>query len=185
MKNLIFLILICFFFGCRNSEDIVHTDLAPHQLETKNVNYTKAELSKLQTAEGKTVRIFEEEKLSKFLEGGRTIVFNINKAEDGNWLAQTLKLETMHTKFEDTFELIHLFVDEEKTLNEMTNYIRENNLASPAFYLNNVTLMTEKSDWKGNIPAILIQNQVDGINLLFEQTLNEDELLTILQIVTL
>ena len=185
MKKLLFLGLLAFFLGCWESVEIENTEVAPHQIETKVDSYTYEELDIMHSAEGKTVKIFQEEKLSEYLEGGRTIVFNINKAEDGIWLNQTQKLEEMHTKFEDTFELVHLFVDEDKSLADLTEYIRTHNLASPSFHLENVRILTKMSDWNGKIPAKLIQNRLDGINLLYEETLSNEELLTILQVVTL
>ncbi len=177
---------VSLIFGCGEPKSLIDKEIAPHQIEESSVEYSKKELKKLHDAEGETLKIFQKDKLDQYLEGGRTIVFNINKTADGKWLNQTQKLELMHAKFEDTFELVHLFIaDKDISHEQMSLYLRRHNLAAPAFYLEDISILTNQSDWKGDIPAVLIQNEIDGINLLYEQFLTQEELLTILQIVTL
>jgi len=179
-----FSILICFSFSCQQSQPIDNQSFAPHLISDESNDYTPEELENLKNAEGLNTRVFDESVLNDHINSQNTYLYNITKIGDEELMNQTRKLETLHEKFEDSFELVHLFVEENKNT-ELDFHIRKNNLAAPAFIISESSFLQNKINWTGQLPAVWIKNQTDGINMIYEQKFSKEELLTILQIVTL
>ena len=79
MRNLHFVSIVLFLASCGEQAILVEEEIAPHQLKENNVEYSKRELEKLRAAKGEVLSMFQKDKLFEYLEGGRTVVFNINK----------------------------------------------------------------------------------------------------------
>jgi len=179
-----FSILICFSFSCQEAQPIDNQSFAPHLISDESNDYTPEELETLKNAEGIKTRIFDESIFNEQNSSQNTYIYNITKVGDEELLKQTLKLETLQEKFENSFELIHLFVGGNDGA-ELNFHLRKNNLAAPSFIISDISFLEKKVNWTGQFPAVWIKNQAEGINMIYEQKLSKEEILTILQIVTL
>lgn len=173
-----------FCFSCQDVQTIDNQSVAPHLISNESTKFTQEELESLKKAEGITTPIFGTSVLTEHNLSGNTFLYNITKIGEEDLLTQTLKLENMQTKFEDSFELVHLFVIE-KDKEALNFYIRKNNLAGSAFIISESSFLEKEANWKGEFPAVWMKNESEGINMIYEQKLSKEELLTILQIVTL
>lgn len=184
MRMVFYFILICICPSCQEVQTIDSQSVAPHLISDKSVEYTSEEIENLKKAEGLKTDIFNESVLAQHSLSEKTYVYNITKIENEEFLIQTLKLEKMQEKFEDSFELVHLFFFENQN-EELNFYIRKNNLAGSAFIISESSFLEKEANWQGEFPAVWMKNENEGINMIYEQKFSKEELLTILQIVTL
>ncbi len=184
MKTFFYFLLIGFCCACQNVQMTDNQSVAPHLISNESSKFTQEELESLKKAEGLTTPIFGESILTEHNLSGNNYLYNITTIGEEDLLSQTLKLEQMQTKFEDSFELVHLFVIE-KDKEALNFYIRKNNLAAPAFIISESSFLEKEAKWQGEFPAVWMKNESEGINMIYEQKLSKEELLTILQIVTL
>lgn len=146
-------------------------------------SYSKSELNDLANAAGRSIDFLTKEKLESLIDENELAVFHINDASDFEFYKI---LEKVEADFEGKFKLIHVFYSKNKTLKEVNLFVRKNNLASEAFILREKNLLSNFSrNWEGSVPSIWIKNKAEGIDLIYEQSLSEEELMTILQSVTL
>ena len=184
MRTIFYFILMWICFSCQEIQTVDNQSVAPHLISDGSVEYTIEELENLKNAEGLKTNIFNESVLDQHGLSEKNYIYNITKIGEEEFLTQTLKLEKMQERFEDSFELVHLFVTE-KDKNELNFYIRKNNLAAPAFIISESSFIEKEANWQGEFPAVWMKNESEGINMIYEQKLSKEELLTILQIVTL
>ena len=151
--------------------------------ENQQITYSKSELSDLETAEGREVAFLNQQKFESLIASEELLLFHINEISDAEYFKI---LEEVESEFEGNFKLIHLFIQNKMTPSEVNLFIRKNNLASEAFILSNISFLKRAvNNWEERVPAIWLTNQREGIDLLYEQKFSKDELMAILQPVTL
>lgn len=180
MKIYFSIFLLFLFWGCdtQPKEGVMGQNMA-----SEVSNYSKSELNDLANAEGRSIDFLTKEKLESLISQKELTVFHVNDASDFEFYKT---LEKVEADFEGKFKLIHVFFSKNKTLKEVNLFVRKNNLVSEAFILREKDLLSDfNKNWTGSVPSIWIKNAEEGIDLLYEQSLSEEELMTILQPVTL
>ncbi|MFK8105142.1 MAG: TlpA family protein disulfide reductase [Saprospiraceae bacterium] len=160
----------------------------PHGATLPEQQLSKADQAKLANAIGKSVQeISFKELLAQFDEAyNKLLVVSFWKLDCDACKNVNRNLQQIqHELGNDKMRLSFINLDEKQDQATVNTYIRANNLTSEVFMLKKKRPKNWKSkiirSWEGELPALYLINKSDGTDFFYQQEMSYEELLAIIQ----
>ncbi len=160
----------------------------PHGTTLPEQQLSEADQTKLANAIGKSVQeISFKSLLAQFDEAYNKLLvvsfWTLDCAECKNVNRNLQKIQ--HELGNDKMRLSFINLDEKQDQSAVNTYIRANNLTSEVFMLTKKRPKNWKSkiirSWEGELPALYLINKSDGTDFFYQQEMSYEEILAIIQ----
>lgn len=185
MTNQFCFLLIVLLFSCNDTKDKTpNASSIPTPYES---TLSEADKKALANAKGRTAKIINIADLHSKIDNasGELHIFCFWKYYVEGSKTQMKNLRDAHRELgQENLKIIYVNLDAESTRKEVNAFIRELGIVEDIYTLSSAyegqLLKNKAYGWNEKLPAIIIKNNTDGTNLLYQQVLSLDEMVAIL-----
>ncbi len=164
----------------------------PHGKSLPEEELSLEDQQKLQTASGREVSLISMDSLTNMMDSltdGLSLInfwsFDCKECPANNRLLEQVQSDLGET----VLQIRHVNVDDLETLPQINASIRAQGLINDCYLLQTDSLYNWSSsiqgNWSGELPAIVLLNQSEGIRLFYQKAFRKEELMALLQPFTL
>ena len=189
----------CFYLGCKNkntngnsSQKIDHTKAIPHTTDSQNGQLSAADKNALANAQGKEAELVSVEEMEEMFNHSTEMLHVYSFWKNNNsFCDETNKalLKIQEMVGDTSIRLIFVNIEGPSNISHVNAFIREHNVTSNAFGTSEILNVDWYNQihpsWSGDVPAIYLKNDTDGINLFYQKNFSEEELMVLIQPFTL
>jgi len=187
------------FLGCKNNnpndnseQKIDHSTAIPDGISPDEGELSDADKKALANVPGKKAEVISMKDLSAMFDHSeeQLHIYSFWKNQNSNCaeVNKTL-LEIQKEVGDSTLRLIFVNLDDSTQKSKVNSFIRENGVTSNVFVTSdslNVDWFNQvHMSWAGEVPAIYLKNQTDGVDLFYQKNFTAEELTVLVQPFTL
>jgi len=197
--NILFIFCLIFLISCKNSNTSKNEkqtnpfeSAMPHGESLQAEELSEEDKIKLANAKGKSTIPLNENQLDSLFNQSKDYlhIYSFYKIDDP--LSQNINKHLLNISKElgeETFNLIFFNIDSAEKKSEVITQIRQSGVTSDIFSPSDSMGLNWFSkinpNWLGEVPAIYLLNKTDGTNLFYQKEFSKDELLVIIQSLTM
>ncbi len=185
LKILLFLSL---FLGvsCSNSETVQNTSKSEEPFFESNLS--EADRLALANAKGRSVKLISISDLHQKIEDSKEQlhIFCFWKVYHNESKSLVKNLRDVHRELgQEKFKINYINLDQQTLLKEINTFVRELGIIEDIYRLSEPAegqlLATGTYNWNNQLPLLILKNQSDGTNLMYQNHLDVDEMIAYLQ----